>query len=61
MHPENSDLADKSNWTLAYSQVQNVPLVELIVNTPYGADRRLIRLDAGRGCGPFGVLSCSAE
>lgn len=37
MHPTNSDLADADNWTLAYSQVQNVPLVELIVNTPYGA------------------------
>ena len=37
MHPVNSDLADKSNWTLAYTSHENVPLVELIVNTPYGA------------------------
>ena len=37
MHPENSDLANKDNWTLAYTSRENVPLVELIVNTPYGA------------------------
>ena len=37
MHPENTDLADESNWTLAYSSRENVPLIELIVNTPYGA------------------------
>ena len=37
MHPQNSDLADKDNWTLAYTSHENVPLVELIVNTPYGA------------------------
>ena len=36
MHPENSDLADDSNWELAYTSRENVPLVELIVNTPYG-------------------------
>ena len=36
MHPENSDLADKDNWTLAYTSRENVPLIELIVNTPYG-------------------------
>ena len=36
MHPENSDLADESNWELAYTSRENVPLVELIVNTPYG-------------------------
>ena len=36
MHPENSDLADKDNWELAYTSRENVPLVELIVNTPYG-------------------------
>ena len=36
MHPENTDLADKDNWTLAYTSRENVPLVELIVNTPYG-------------------------
>ena len=37
MHPQNSDLADPSNWTLAYTSRENVPLIELIVNTPYGA------------------------
>ena len=36
MHPTNAQLADSSNWTLAYSQPQNVALVEMIVNTPYG-------------------------
>ena len=36
MHPENSDLADASNWELAYTSRENVPLIELIVNTPYG-------------------------
>ena len=36
MHPENSDLADESNWELAYTSRENVPLIELIVNTPYG-------------------------
>ena len=37
MHPDNATLADPSNWTLAYTSRENVPLVELIVNTPYGA------------------------
>ena len=37
MHPSNTDLADDSNWELAYSSHENVPLIELIVNTPYGA------------------------
>ena len=32
-----ADLADKDNWSLAYTSHENVPLVELIVNTPYGA------------------------
>jgi len=36
MHPENTDLANASNWELAYTSRENVPLVELIVNTPYG-------------------------
>ena len=36
MHPENSDLADKDNWTLAYTSRENVPLIEMVVNTPYG-------------------------
>ena len=36
MHPENTDLANAANWSLAYSSRENVPLVELIVNTPYG-------------------------
>jgi hypothetical protein len=35
-HPENSDLADADNWTLAYGSTQSVPLVQMIVNTPYG-------------------------
>ena len=39
MHPENSDLADKSNWDLAYTSRENVPLVELTVNTPYGGTK----------------------
>lgn len=36
-HPENADLADSDNWTLAYTSRENVPLVELVVNTPFGA------------------------
>ena len=36
MHPDNADLANAANWTLAFSQSQNVPLIEMIVNTPYG-------------------------
>ena len=36
MHPENTDLADSDNWELAYASRENVPLVEIIVNTPYG-------------------------
>ena len=36
-HPENTDLATKGNWSLAYGSTQSVPLVEMIVNTPYGA------------------------
>ena len=36
MHPENSDLANAANWTLAYTSRENVPLVELVTNTPYG-------------------------
>ena len=35
-HPENSDLANASNWSLAYGSTQSVPLVQMIVNTPYG-------------------------
>ena len=35
-HPENSDLADPSNWSLAYASRENVPLLQMIVNTPYG-------------------------
>ena len=37
MHPDNAELADADNWSLAYTSRENVPLVELIVNTPYGA------------------------
>ena len=36
-HPENSDLANAANWSLAYGSAQSVPLVEMIVSTPYGA------------------------
>ena len=36
MHPENTDLADPSNWTLAYTSRENVPLIQMITNTPYG-------------------------
>ena len=36
MHPENTDLSDASNWSLAYTSRENVPLLQMIVNTPYG-------------------------
>ena len=36
-HPENSDLADPSSWSLAYSSRENVPLIQMVTNTPYGA------------------------
>ena len=36
-HPENSDLASAASWSLAYGSAQSVPLIEMIVNTPYGA------------------------
>ena len=36
-HPENSDLANAASWSLAYGSAQSVPLVEMIVSTPYGA------------------------
>ena len=35
--PKNADLADPDNWTLAYSSRENVPLIQLITNTPFGA------------------------
>ena len=37
MHPENAELADSSNWELAFSSRENVPLIQMVVNTPYGA------------------------
>jgi len=37
MHPENADLANQANWELAYTSPENVPLIELTVNSPYGA------------------------
>ena len=37
MHPTNANLATTGNWELAYTSRENVPLIELIVNTPYGA------------------------
>ena len=36
MHPENDDLADADNWSLAYASRENVPLLQMIVNSPYG-------------------------
>ena len=36
---QNSELAKKDNWELAYTSRENVPLMELIVNTPYGATK----------------------
>ena len=36
MHPENSDLADASSWEMAYSSNENIKLVEVVVNTPFG-------------------------
>ena len=39
MHPENSDLADKDNWSLAYTSRENVPLIQMVVNTPYGGTK----------------------
>jgi len=35
-HPTNATLADASKWSLAYGSTQSVPLVQMIVNTPYG-------------------------
>lgn len=37
MHPENADLADEDNWELAFSRRENVPLIQMVVNSPYGA------------------------
>ena len=37
--PDNSDLADKANWELAFTSRENVPLIEMVVNTPYGATK----------------------
>ena len=54
MHPDNTELADKSNWSLAYTSHENVPLVELIVNTPYGATHGLIILAGVLDEGPYG-------
>ena len=36
-HPENTDLANSASWSLAYGSAQSVPLIEMVVNTPYGA------------------------
>ena len=37
--PTNADLANKDNWELAYSDRRIIPLVELVVNTPFGATK----------------------
>jgi hypothetical protein len=34
--PENATLATAGSWELAYSSRENVPLLQMIVNTPYG-------------------------
>ena len=34
--PTNANLATGSNWAAAYSDTRLIPLVELVVNTPYG-------------------------
>lgn len=34
--PENSDLADKSNWSFVYDDLRTIPMVSLVVNSPYG-------------------------
>ena len=34
--PTNANLATGSNWEAAYSDTRLIPLVELVVNTPYG-------------------------
>ena len=51
MHPENSDLATAGNWTLAYTSHENVPLIELIVNTLMAqpCDLALDRLNGALG------------
>ena len=36
-HPKNTDLANASKWSLAYSSRENVPLIQMVTNTPYGA------------------------
>ena len=35
-HPKNTDLANPSNWTLAYGSTQSIGLIEIVTNTPYG-------------------------
>lgn len=36
-HPKNVDLANPAKWSLAYSSRENVPLIQMVTNTPYGA------------------------
>ena len=35
-NPENGDLANPANWGLAYSEPRLIPVVELVVNSPFG-------------------------
>ena len=37
-NPENADLADPANWRLAYNDRRLIPIVELIVNSPFAAN-----------------------
>ena len=34
--PENSTLANAASWELAYSSRENVPLLQMVTNTPFG-------------------------
>jgi len=35
-NPDNGDLATPGNWALAYSEPRLIPVVELVVNSPFG-------------------------
>jgi len=37
-YPANSALATAGNWSLAFSEPRNIPIVELTVNSPYGGN-----------------------
>ena len=36
--PKNTDIADPTNWTLAWGHREYVPIVHFIVNSPFGGD-----------------------